>query len=211
MPIPPAPRRRGTANRAEQRTKTMARLLAAAEKLIRERGYEGTSVTDIAKEAGVAPSLINAYFLGKAGLLYAVARSFNDQQLAATRMAASRPGTPAERLAGILHTWAELDLAEPRMYAAITGLSWTWPAETEREYAADLSVFWDVIMAVIEDGVAQGAFRPISREDATDIIFAIHQWGMRPGIFNGADPAACAETVIRQVLLALAAPGPAPD
>jgi AcrR family transcriptional regulator len=211
MPIPPAPRRRSTAKRAEQRTRTMARLVEAAEKLIRERGYEATGVTDIAAEAGVAPSLINAYFLGKAGLLYAVLRSFNDRQLAATRMAASRPGTPTERLAGILHTWAELDLAEPRMYAAITGLSWSWPATTEREYAADLAIFWDVIMAVVDEGVARGEFRRISRRDATDMIFAIHQWGMRPGIFEGAAPHACAERVIGQVMLAIAAPGRGPD
>ncbi|CAH0251077.1 TetR/AcrR family transcriptional regulator [Roseomonas sp. CECT 9278] len=189
----------------------MARLVEAAEKLIRERGYEATSSTDIAAEAGVAPSLINAHFLGKAGLLYAVLRNFNDQQLAATRMAASRPGTPTERLAGILHTWAECDLAEPRMYAAITGLSWSWPPETEREYAADLAIFWDVVMAVVDEGIAQGEFRRISRRDATDIIFSIHQWGMRPGIFEGADAATCAERVIGQVMLAIAAPGRLPD
>ncbi len=210
MPIPPAPRRRNATTRGDKRTKTMARLIDAAERLISLRGYDGTSATDIAAEAGVGPSVINAYFLSKAGLLYAVQRRFNDQQFAATRMAASRPGTAAERLVGILQTWAELDLAEPRLYAAVCGLTWMWSSETETEYAADLSVFWDVVMAVIQDGIAEGAFRPISREDATEMIFAIHQWGMRPGIFNGLTPAECAGRVVRQVLHALAATEKAP-
>lgn len=209
MPIPPAPRRRNAA-RGDKRTQTMARLMDAAERLIATQGYEGTSTTDIAAAAGVAPSLINAHFLSKAGLLYAVQRRFNDQQFAATRVAAAKPGPAAERLAGILQTWAELDLAEPRLYAAICGLTWMWSAETEREYTADLAVFWDVVMAVIDDGIAEGAFRPISREDATEMIFAIHQWGMRPGIFTGQSASACAEKVIRHVLHALARVDQAP-
>jgi AcrR family transcriptional regulator len=204
MPIPPAPRRRNATTRGDKRTKTMARLIDAAERLISLRGYEGTSAADIAAEAGVGPSLINAYFLSKAGLLYAVQRRFNDQQFAATRVAAARPGSATERLAGILQTWAELDLAEPRLYAAVCGLTWMWSPETEREYAADLAIFWDVVMGVINDGIAEGAFRPISRADATDMIFAIHQWGMRPGIYHGVPPAECADAVVRQVLHALA-------
>ncbi|WP_198374550.1 TetR/AcrR family transcriptional regulator [Neoroseomonas rubea] len=207
MSIPPKPRR--TAPRDEdtsRRRQTMTRLMDAAERLIREKGFDATSVTEIAAAAGVVPSLINAYFLGKSGLLFAVTQRYNRNQLAATRAAAATPGSAADRIGAILLTWARLDLAEPRLYAAITGLSWTWPAETERQYREDLEPFWDIVMDVARDGIAAGEFRPLERAEVREIVFALHQWGMRPGIFLGESPETCAARVTRQVLTAFGAP-----
>lgn len=46
-------------------TATRGRLIAAARKAFSERGFERTTVRDIAADAGVNPALINRYFGGK--------------------------------------------------------------------------------------------------------------------------------------------------
>lgn len=60
----------------KDRLATEGRLLAAAEKIFSERGFSGTGVREIAKEAGVSVSLINRYFGSKDGLLFALAEQF---------------------------------------------------------------------------------------------------------------------------------------
>jgi AcrR family transcriptional regulator len=52
------------------------RILEVAAKLFAERGLEGTSVRDIAKEAGLNLSLVSYYFGGKEGLYLELIRGF---------------------------------------------------------------------------------------------------------------------------------------
>ena len=51
--------------KAEKKEKATDKLISAATKLFAEKGYHETSVRDIAKLAGVNPSLINYHFGGK--------------------------------------------------------------------------------------------------------------------------------------------------
>jgi AcrR family transcriptional regulator len=53
-----------------------ARLLEAGAKLFAERGLEGTSVRDLAAEAGLNLSLVSYYFGGKEGLYKELLRNF---------------------------------------------------------------------------------------------------------------------------------------
>ena len=45
------------------------KLIASAERLFADRGFDGVSVRDIAKAAGVNSALVGYYFRGKEGLL----------------------------------------------------------------------------------------------------------------------------------------------
>jgi AcrR family transcriptional regulator len=49
-----------------------AHLVEAAYRTLAERGYEATSIKDVARAAGVAPGLVHYYFASKAELLLAV-------------------------------------------------------------------------------------------------------------------------------------------
>ncbi len=62
MPTEPAPRRD---NRAEQRRRTEARILAAASELFVASGYERTTIRAIAQAAGVDAGLVMHYFGSK--------------------------------------------------------------------------------------------------------------------------------------------------
>ncbi len=65
----------------EERSKTL--LLQAAKKLFAKHGFEGATVRDIAREAGVNLSLVSYYFNGKEGLYRACLELFGRARLAA--------------------------------------------------------------------------------------------------------------------------------
>jgi len=59
------------------------KLIEAATTLFSELGYDGTSVNDIAKRAGMNVSLISYHFGGKQGLLEAVMGKLAHEKLQA--------------------------------------------------------------------------------------------------------------------------------
>lgn len=62
-------------------TETKKRILASAELLITEKGYENTTIASIARTAGVADSLVYQYFKNKQDLLFSIAQQrFTDAQ-----------------------------------------------------------------------------------------------------------------------------------
>lgn len=210
MAIPPRPRkpRLKADNRAHQKAETKRRLLDAAEQQFSLHGYENVSLADIAAVAGVVPSLINAYFLGKAGLLYAVVTRHNAPQLAALQAAAAGPGTPAERLDRIIAIMAEMDLQRPRLIAGLQGLSWTWPPETEAQNREDLAPFFELLGRLLREGLAQGVFRPVPERLAVEAIWDVYTMGLRPAVFGQMTPGECAAR-IQAVLASLLRPLPA--
>ena len=74
------------------------RILEEAVKLFYERGFTGTTLDDIAAELGVTKPFIYTHFRGKVELLAALCKPTIELALAAVANAASRPGTPSERL-----------------------------------------------------------------------------------------------------------------
>lgn len=60
------------ATRVEQREQTRAQLLAVAREAFAEQGFEGTTIRDIAKRAGVATGTVFVHFADKHALLAAI-------------------------------------------------------------------------------------------------------------------------------------------
>jgi AcrR family transcriptional regulator len=57
---------------SEEQQKTKERIIAAASKVLAERGYEATTLREISREAQAAPGLVHYYFGGKDELLVQV-------------------------------------------------------------------------------------------------------------------------------------------
>src|SRR5690242_3907068 len=54
---------------SEEQQKTRERIIAAAAKILAEKGYEATTLREIAREAQAGPGLVHYYFGGKDQLL----------------------------------------------------------------------------------------------------------------------------------------------
>ena len=55
--------------RSEEQHKTRERIIAAASKILAEKGYEATTLREISREAQAGPGLVHYYFGGKDALL----------------------------------------------------------------------------------------------------------------------------------------------
>lgn len=83
---------------AEQR----ARIVATAERLFREIGFQKTTVADIARELRMSPANIYRFFSAKSEINAAVARQLMDEVEEAASKIAQGPGTASERLRALL-------------------------------------------------------------------------------------------------------------
>jgi AcrR family transcriptional regulator len=64
---------------SEEQQRTKERILAAASKILAEKGYEATTLREISREAQAAPGLVHYYFGGKDELLVEVLQAAGQQ------------------------------------------------------------------------------------------------------------------------------------
>jgi AcrR family transcriptional regulator len=79
-----------------------AAVLAHAARLFAERGYDRTSMAEIAQAQGVSKALFYHYFPAKDALLFAIIRTHLDELVAAAETAAAEPGCPRARLQAVV-------------------------------------------------------------------------------------------------------------
>ncbi|WP_370410182.1 TetR/AcrR family transcriptional regulator [Streptomyces fradiae] len=96
----------------ELRRRSRDRILAATVDLVSERGYEATTLGDIAERAGSARGLVSYYFPGKRQLLQSAVHRLMHRTLEAALEREPRPEDGRERLARAID--AILGLAEER-------------------------------------------------------------------------------------------------
>ncbi len=86
------------------------RLITAGYRVLAERGYDATTVKEVAREAGVNQGLVHYYFGSKDALLLAVAKEARQQYI--LELKRLRQETPPEQLAAASIAWGEKLLKE---------------------------------------------------------------------------------------------------
>lgn len=133
--------------RRERKAATRAAVLAAADRCLAERGYDGTTVADIAREAGVAHGTVYVHFESKDAVVDALVAGL-DAELAG-RLAPLLAGLrPPPRLRDLrLVAGAFLDLLVERR-----GLVQAWASRAAASAA----------LSAARDGVSPAAFSLLS-------------------------------------------------
>jgi AcrR family transcriptional regulator len=137
-----------------------ARIVATAERLFREIGFQKTTVADIARELRMSPANVYRFFGSKAEIHAAVARALMGEVEAALRGIAEGPGAAAERLrAAILDNErlnAERYLANRKLHEMVeVALDQQWPTIDEHIDRID-----DILAKIVADGMGSGEFAP---------------------------------------------------
>lgn len=137
------------------------RLLRAAVHQFAAKGYAGTTVRDILREAGVSAPVLYYHFGNKEGLFLALVREGAGKLEAAAHAALARPGDAATRIRGYCRAIAEVR----REHAS---LSWiveailSGPQEAAPRFDF-VRVFTDSLQQLenlLREGVSRGEFRP---------------------------------------------------
>jgi AcrR family transcriptional regulator len=145
------------------------RIVATAERLYRQYGYQKTTVADIAAELGMSPANVYRFFASKTAIIEAVTRKVTSEIVAEVREAIAVPGLSArERLslfATVLHrAVVQRCIGDQRLHAMVhvaieqnSGVVMAFKETLRR-----------MIAAIIADGVAAGEF------EVEDVDIAAH-------------------------------------
>jgi AcrR family transcriptional regulator len=142
------PKGEGHARRAE--------ILAAAERIFVEHGYEGATIRKIADEVGLSSTALYMHFSDKSEILQEICKGSFEQLLRINQAVLAEPGEPEGRLRKMLRAYVDFGFANPNAYRLVF---MTRPTEASgaqsaaQETGADLFASFE---QVVEDAAAAG-------------------------------------------------------
>lgn len=149
-------------SKAEQAIETKGKILAAATRAIARCGVRGLRLDEVAKEAGVAISLIYYYFKTREDLVHATLQSANDLAVLGMHSNASGETTGREQLISLL-TGEFSDRDEVRQMAVVWSEATACAAfdETLVPYVVEATKTWvEIVSGLIRKGVEDGSINP---------------------------------------------------
>ena len=150
------PKGEGHARRAE--------ILAAAERIFVEHGYEGATIRKIADEVGLSSTALYMHFTEKGEILHEICRQAFGALLEINQAIVTEPGGPEQRLRRMMSAYIDFGFANPNAYRLIY---MTRPVELQQgaqSAAQELGYtlyrsFEEVVDAVGADGRLRGDAR----------------------------------------------------
>jgi AcrR family transcriptional regulator len=148
-------------------------LRQAAAELFFDKGYEATTIREIATVLDVKSATLYYYFESKEHILYRVIRSTMDEVLAGLRMMLDREERVEDRLAGLLVNHVVMHALRPKE----TTLGETELRSLTDERRDDIVRMRDeyiaLLVGVLEDGVRDGVFEVADPKVASFAIVAL--------------------------------------
>jgi AcrR family transcriptional regulator len=142
-------------NRSEQQAQTRADILETAQRLFLKHGYAGTSLDEIAEQAGYSKGAVYSNFRDKSDLCLAVMDAVRDRHAELVTKAITEAGSLEERLAA-LENWAQTAVGNPEWSALQTEFAATargnadLPAELARRDREDAASVAALIAAAAD-------------------------------------------------------------
>ncbi len=138
---------------------TRERILAVAERLFRQIGYQKTTVADIAKELRMSPANVYRFFESKKAIHEGVARGLMGEVEAAAAAIVARPGPAAARMRELLTTIHQMNSERYVGDAKLHEMVEIAMEESWEVCVAHMQTVTESIAGVIAQGAASGEFR----------------------------------------------------
>jgi AcrR family transcriptional regulator len=149
--------------REEKRAQTRERLLEAAERVFLRRGLQGSSVEEIAAEAGFTRGAFYSNFKSKDELFVELLQTRVYRQYAEmAEQAQEQPGTPRERLRWGIERVRDVQAGEEGRWLFRLWLECLTQAARDEEFRKLAATFWSGNRAVLAEQT-KGVFKEIDR------------------------------------------------
>ncbi|AMR29402.1 TetR family transcriptional regulator [Hymenobacter psoromatis] len=165
----------GIADRKERdRIERRRAILAAAQRLFSEQGFEKVSMRNIAEAIEYSPATIYLYFKDKNELLFTLQNQAFEQLAQAFEPVADFEH-PAERLQALGRCYLQFAFQHPELYELMFVMA--GPMETvlacsdTGQWASGRAAF-DRVVQVVQQGIDAGVFRPADAETAALMVWA---------------------------------------
>ena len=161
------PKGEGHARRAE--------ILAAAERIFVEHGYEGATIRKIADEVGLSSTALYMHFADQGEILHEICRQAFAALLELNLAVVAGPGGPEQRLRRMMQAYVDFGFANPNAYRLIY---MTRPVELRHgalSAAQELGgSLYRSFEQVVEDAEAEGRLRGDARTTAQALWAGCH-------------------------------------
>src|SRR3569832_2583671 len=137
---------------------TRERILVAAERLLRQIGYQKTTVADIAKELRMSPANVYRFFDSKKSIHEGVARGLMGEVEVAARAIVARPGPATPRLRELLTTIHRMNSERIVGASKLHEMVEIAMEESWEVCVAHMQTIVESIAGVVAQGVASGDF-----------------------------------------------------
>ena len=133
-----------------------ARILKAARDLVADGGWSAAQVDRVAEKSGVATGTVYRYWSSKSELCAEIVATVSTREVGIVRAIADADGTPVEKLASAVRTFASRALLGRRLAWALIAEPVDPEVETVRlEYRAQLA---HCLERILREGIMRGAF-----------------------------------------------------
>lgn len=191
-------------------------VLESAERLFVKNGFHGTTVDDIARDAGLTKGAVYFHFRDKRDVLLALLKRAEDRVLYPILNRLRSTDAPAsERVVEYLHSWARIALEQRNTMFLPILMSFEFLG-TDDPIEREVSGMYDRIYATLSDVIRQGRESGELKDDGpveahVSVLVAMTdgmllEWLRRSGKVNGADVTRALRRIMLGGLLAPAAP-----
>jgi AcrR family transcriptional regulator len=186
-----APRTRTSSSRREL---VMSEILEHATRLFAERGYDGTTLQDIADAIGISrPGLYN-YISSKEQLLAELVRDVSENTAHIVRAVRLRTDlSSVEKLRAVVRTLALQRAGAPERFRVLDRTEAALPEEVASLHLKARREVLDEVRKIVEEGVSRGEFRPRDERLAALSVIGMCNWvawWFHPGSNHPAEPMA---------------------
>lgn len=199
-PHAPQPEGQPTA-RQTQKEATRARVLAAAKDLFDTLGYEGTTIREIARRAGVSVGSVFTTFDSKGEILSQVMQDRLDGLYAElNRVMPHLRGSTLDRLRTMFAIHFAFESQHTRLFLAHIAATFDWTLPASARPMGKTPRLQDCIRECLAKGVAEGDVgADIPLQEIVDLLLAAYVWVYRLAAWQGATAEEMTAVMDRQI------------
>ncbi len=151
-------------------------LLGHAERLFSQRGYEATSVRDIANAMGIKAGSLYAHIQTKEDLLWEILIAAADRFFAGANPIMQSDLLPLEKLKRLIAAHVKV-ITDSASAAAVYTTEWRHLTEPRRsEFAARRDAYEEMVRGLVREGIRTGEMADVDEKFATLLILSSMNW-----------------------------------
>ena len=187
--------------RQSQKEATRNRVILAARELFDDQGYQGTTIREIARQAGVSVGSVFTTFASKGEILSQVMQDRLDRLYAELDVVVPHlRGSTADRLRSMFAIHFAFEAQRMRLFLAHIVAAYDFTQTSAATPFGRNSHLQEIIRECLVKGVAEGDVDPaVDHQEVVDLLMSAYAWTYRLAVWDGADADTMTAVMDRQI------------
>lgn len=187
--------------RQSQKEATRNRVIEAARELFDAQGYEGTTIREIARQAGVSVGSVFTTFASKGEILSQVMQDRLDglyEEL--DRVMPHLRGSTTDRLCTMFSIHFSFEAQRIKLFLAHIAAAYDWTLPAAATPFGKTPRLQDILRECLEKGVLEGDVDPaVDHQEIIHLLMSAYAWTYRLAVWDGAGADTLTAVMDRQI------------